>query len=824
MTDSARELPSGAVTFLFSDIEGSTRLLQEVGEERYAVELVEHRRRVRQVARQHRGVEVGTEGDAFFIAFASAADALSAAEAIQAALSGTRIRVRVGVHSGEPLVVDGDYVGLDVHKAARICSAAHGGQVLVSSATRELSGAELRDLGEHRLKDLAASERLYQLGADEFPPLRTLRRTNLPVQPTPLLGRNAELMDLLGLVREHRLVTLSGPGGTGKTRLALELAAEVADSFDDGVWWVPLAGVEDAALVQSTITQVLAARDGLAAHLADKRLLLLLDNLEHLLDAAPMISELLVAAPELRVVCTSRERLGLPAEHEYPLPPLTEAAATELFATRARQVRRDFQVDSAVPEICRRLDCLPLALELSATRVKIMTPMQILDRLERRLSLLTGGLRGLPERQSTMRATIEWSYDLLTEREQRVFRALGVFAGSFDLEAAERIVEAELDDLQSLVDKSLVRMASEGRFFLLETTREYALERLEQAGEYEELRRRHAAWFFALATTAEDRLRSHEQGEWLDRLRDERDNLRAVLAWSLDADRVGGLTLARTLYLPWHMDGQLGELIEWFARALANPGGLPPKVMAASLETFGAALSTAEDYDAAEAALEQSLALWRDLDERGGEGAALNRLGSCYSGRGDVKRAVEAHEHALELFRDLDDRRGLARSLHLLGENLRDLGELDRARSMLEESVAIENALGDLHSAMTSLHSLGDLALDAGQSALASQRYHEALSIAAGQADDRSQAYCLAGLACVAAQRGEEHRAGCLWEAAEAIERRLDHRMLLFERIRYERVIAKVAQSSDFDAGRSSSAAAGPDEVVRRLRDAPRSA
>jgi predicted ATPase len=456
----------------------------ELGDERFGEELVAYRERVREAVAAHGGQVLGGEADRFFVVFAGASDALAAAGAIKAGLAGGDLRARIGVHTGEPLVIDGDYVGLDVHKAARICAAAHAGQVLVSQATRDLASAGLRDLGEHRLKDLTAPERLFQLGEGEFAPLGTLRATNLPVQPGPLLGRHNEVAELLGLVREHRLVTLTGPGGSGKTRLALELAAQLSDDHRDGAWWVSLAAVTEPDLVPATIMQSLGARGELREHLAGKRALLLLDNLEQVLDAAPLIAELLGALPELRVIATSRERLAVSFEQEYPVPPLDEAAAEELFVSRARQLKPDFGPDEAVGEICRRLDRLPLALELAATRIKLMSTTQMLSRLQRRLDLLGKGMRDRPDRQATMRATLGWSYDLLPGGEQALFRRLGVFAGGFELEAAEAVCDAELDDLQSLIDKSLLRQQEQqDRFFLLELTREYALEQLQTAGD-----------------------------------------------------------------------------------------------------------------------------------------------------------------------------------------------------------------------------------------------------------------------------------------------------------------------------------------------------
>src|SRR5947208_4096365 len=421
------ELPTGTVTFLFTDIEGSTRLLQELGDA-YADALAEHRRVLREAFDRHGGVEVDTQGDAFFVAFGRATDALAAAGEGQEALSTGPIRVRIGIHTGEPLATDEGDVGIDVHRAARIAAVGHGRQILVSRSTRELAGVEgLRDLGDHRLKDLTAPERIYQLGEGAFPPLKSLNVTNLPVMANPLVGRDQELLEVQTLFREGstRLVTVMGAGGSGKTRLGLQVAAELADEFPGGVFFVPLAGLQEPELVVLTIMGTLGLRE--ASELHDRKTLLVVDNFEHLLDAAGAISNLLAAAPETCVLVTSRMPLRLDGEHEYPLDPLPDDDASELLAQRARAVRPDFELDTAAVEICRRLACLPLALELAAPRLRSLSATALLQRLDERLPLLTSGRRASPERQRTLRATIEWSYDLLEPELRSPFARLAVF-------------------------------------------------------------------------------------------------------------------------------------------------------------------------------------------------------------------------------------------------------------------------------------------------------------------------------------------------------------------------------------------------------------
>src|SRR5438874_614667 len=494
------ELPSGTVTFLFTDIEGSTRLLAELGAERYADELGEHRRVLREAFERNGGVEVDTQGDAFFVAFPTAPGALEAARDAQAALS---IPVRMGLHTGTPLLTDEGYVGTDVHRAARIAAAGHGRQVLVSAATAALVDDELRDLGEHRLKDLSAPERLWQLGDGEFPRLKTLYRTNLPVVAGELVGRERELDEAGALIRSHRVVTLTGPGGSGKTRLSVHLAANAAEDFPDGVFWVPLQAVRDPTIVEHTIAAAVGAEEGLIAHVGSRQMLILLDNFEQLVEAAPVVASLIASAPHVKVLVTSREPLHVAPEQTYPVDPLRLEDAELLFTARARSVVPDFQGTSEVSEICDRLDRLPLAVELAAARVALLELPELLRRLDQRLPLLASRARDVPARQQTLRATIEWSCELLDPAEQQLFRRIGVFRGSFSLGAAEAICNAELETAESLVVKNLVRRRwGTGRLLMLDTIREYAWEQLEASPEAEEVHRTHAEFFLEVARSA----------------------------------------------------------------------------------------------------------------------------------------------------------------------------------------------------------------------------------------------------------------------------------------------------------------------------------
>ncbi len=561
--------PAGTVTLVFTDIEGSTRLLAELGQEAYREALAAHRRGVREAFGRFGGYEVDYEGDAFFYAFASASDAVAAVGEAHARLDGGPVRIRVGVHTGEPGLDPPKYVGMDVHLAARIMSVGHGGQVLLSRTTRALVDTEVLDLGEHRLKDIDRPVRLYQLGREAFPPLRSLNNTNLPVPASSFLGREAELAEAEQLLAEARLLTVTGTGGTGKTRFAIELASRQLGRFPNGVVWVPLAPISDPALVLETAGHTLGAKDALAEHIGERRMLLVLDNFEQVVEAAAEVGALLTACPSLSVLVTSRELLRVQSEAEYPLAPLQPDEGVGLFCERAR-----LEPSLVIVDLCSRLDQLPLAIELAAARARLLTPEQLLERLSRRLDLLKGG-RDAEPRQQTLRATIAWSHDLLEPEEQALFARLSVFAGGCTLEAAEEVCDADLDALQSLLEKSLIRRTGE-RYWMLETIREYATERLEDAGA--DVLDRHLAWFLALAEEAELDSRTGDRDRWFDRLEADHDNLRAALA---RARAAGGaeleVRLAGALWRFWAARGYVSEgrrrLEESLERSPATPLG-----------------------------------------------------------------------------------------------------------------------------------------------------------------------------------------------------------------------------------------------------------
>lgn len=745
----ARALPDGTVTFLFTDVEGSTRLLQELGDERYAKALAEHRHSLRAAFEARSGVEVDTQGDAFFVAFPTAPGALLAAADARERLVGGPIRVRMGLHTGTPLVTDDGYVGADVHRAARIAACGHGGQILVSSSTASLvDRAALVDLGLHRLKDLSAPERIFQLGEGKFPALKSLYRTNLPVPATPFLGRETELGDVCALLTrdEVRILTLTGAGGSGKTRLALQSAGALAELFPDGVYWVPLAPLRDPQLVLQGAAQAVGADDGLAEHIADGRLLLLLDNFEHLSAAATDAAALLVACPNLRLLVTSREPLHVRGEHEYPVPPLAPREAVDFFTTKARAVKPDFVPDESVPAICSRLDDLPLALELAGARVKALTSAQILERLEHRLPLLTGGARDAPERQRTLRATIDWSYDLLTDDEQRLYARLAVFRGGCTLDAAEQIADADLDTLQSLVDKSLLRH-NEGRYWMLETIREHAAERLDATGEAAELRRRHTNHFVDLAETAYPELTQEwlRGGRaWSDRLEARIDELRAALdelERSGDTQRVLGMAGALTDL--WAARGHAGEGLSRLERALAADHS-PTESRARALEGAAGLAGLYGDTRAIRRWATEALELHRAFDNPYGVASSLHTLGYAALEEADWDEGTRLLEEANELYAKLGGEHELLWGLRTLGFAASESGDLERGREIYEEALTRARALGSRAVEGTLLGALSWLAAKQERAGDALRLLRESLLVKreVGERSDVGEALC----------------------------------------------------------------------------------
>jgi len=755
------DLPTGTVTLLFTDTEGSTRLLQRLGEH-YATVLADCRHLLRSLFQQYHGHEVDTQGDAFFVSFARATDAVAAAAAMQRVLAeyawpeGISVRVRIGLHTGEPKLTADGYIGMDVHHAARIMSAGHGGQILLSPTTHQLveqhlpTDTYLQDLGEHRLKDLQRPSHLFQLSlkglSANFPPLKTLdtHPNNLPIQPTPFIGREKEVAAVTRLLKrlDVRLVTLTGPGGVGKTRLGLHMAAELSDDFADGVFVVALAPVNDPTQVVPAIAQTLAINEAsdrplftlLQAFLKEKQLLLLLDNFEQIGEAAVMLADLLSACPRLKIAVTSRIGLHVRAEHEFAVPPLSvprlkqlpdlkalsHYEAVALFIDRAQATRPDFQVTNAnapaVATICAHLDGLPLAIELAAARIKHFSPQTLLSRLEQGLSILSGGARDLPARQQTLRGAIAWSYDLLPSEEQKLFRHLAVFVDGWSLEAAEAIclargglAEDMLEGMASLVDKSLLRQeeqaAGETRFWMLQTLREFGLEQLARSGELEATRQAHAEYYLRLAEEAQPSLKATEQGKWMARLEQEHENLRAALSWLL-AQAHGGKTqskqqaeqalrLCNALPWFWSIRGYSREGQHFLEKALAVCEGVGASVKARALYTAANLAFLLDDPEQTEKLVSESLHLFRELGDKAGMADALELLGTSAWARGRYTFARPQLEEAATLYQEMGEQWKHGRCLTQLARISTIQSEYEQAQGLLEQSLALYRILGD---------------------------------------------------------------------------------------------------------------------------------
>jgi predicted ATPase len=748
-----RELPSGTVTFLLTDVEGSTRLLHELGTEGYAEALAEHRRVIREACETHGGVEVDTQGDAFFFAFPTAPGALAAASALTETLASGPVQVRIGVHTGTPLLTDEGYVGGDVHRAARIAASGHGGQVLVSSSTASLVEGELRDLGEHRFKDLAAPERVYQLGEGSFPPLKTISNTNLPRPASSFVGRELELGEVLAHIEQGaRLLTLTGPGGSGKTRLALEAASSLVPSYKTGVFWVGLASLRDPALVTETIAQTLGAKDGLAAHIGERELLLLLDNLEQVIESAPKLSSLLRACSNLTLLVTSRELLRVQGEVEYPVPPLAEPEAVALFCERSQ-----LEPSDEVAELCARLDSLPLAVELAAARTKALSPAQILERLSGRLDLLKGG-RDADPRQWTLRTTIEWSFDLLSSEEQQLFARLSVFAGSCTLEAAEAVCDADLDTLQSLVEKSLLRFDS-GRYWMLETIREYAAEQLDESGS-DAMRARHRAYVVALAESSAPLLHDEREAEESKRLELEHANIRAAVADALAREPDDAARILGAVYL-FLISRALAESREWAEATLAMRDHLSTSALAEALAGAGEIARFAGDLDRATELKEELVATAVDIKRPNWKAAILVDLCEIALDRGDYRAAREYAERSAVEGGGARSALGFA-ELALRLDDLRD-AELHGAEALAAFDERSFNGA-------CALEILGETARRAGNANLARERFSRALGSFAALRD-AGAADCLDGLARLSFADGDGDRAAVLSRAAHRLRR-----------------------------------------------------
>jgi predicted ATPase/class 3 adenylate cyclase len=843
--------PAGTLTFLFTDIEGSTRLEQDVGREAYAELRERHRRLLRAAFGSHAGVEQGTQGDSFFVVFGSAREALLAAIEAQRALAaeswpaGGAVQVRMGLHAGEADVAGGSLVGIDINRAARIAATGHGGQIVVSDSVRGLAGASLpdgvslRSLGSHRLKDLRAPESLWQVVAEglaaEFPPLKSIdaRPNNLPTQLTSFVGREAELAEAGRLLAANRLLTLTGPGGTGKTRLSLQVAANAADDYPDGIFFAALETVREPALVATRLLSAVGlpetgtrpAETVLREWLAEKHVLFVLDNLEQVLGAGPIIVDLLRAAPGLNVLATSRAALRVSGEQEYPVPglptppdpsqltaleraqlpeaertldpaTLSTYEAVRLFIARASAVRPGFSVTNenapAVAAICARLHGMPLAIELAAARVKLLSPDAILARLEGQLSLLAAGSRDLPERQQTLRGAIAWSYDILDESCRLLLDRLSVFEGPFELEAAEAIGgppselgQEVLDGLTSLADQSLIRTSEDGgepSFQLLETIREFAAEMLDRRAQQAELRRRHAAWYLDFARRAAAELSGDEQRLWLERFERAHDNIRAVLDRAVvagDAEVAIGLAFATWRF--WQKRGHLYEARRRLdTMAAADWSRREPILRARLMEAVGGVAWWQGDIAAMRPAYEEAVAIWRSMNDPSELANALYNYSFVFTVPEDARgpRTVDADpagvgraalEEALALYRRLGDERGEGNVLWGIG-NMAYFRDSPGAGAT-EFALALEKfrRVGDRTMEAWSLHELGGALLRRGQRDASRDHLRHALRHFYEASDTAGITLVLDDLSSQALADEDPIRAARLWGAARSL-------------------------------------------------------
>lgn len=845
----SRSLPNGTVTFLFTDIEGSTRLWQKQPAE-MSVAHARHNAILKTAVESNHGYVFQVIGDAYCAAFHSAGDALRAAVKAQKDLHGEAwgaavVKVRMGIHTGEAeLQEGGDYRGfLTMSRLQRLMSAAHGGQTLVSLATRELiqndlpNEVSLLDMGARRLKDWNHPEQIFQLLIEglpsEFPPLRALdaARHNLPAQTSSFIGREKEKTEIKKALHAHRFVTLTGSGGTGKTRLSLQAAADLLDQFADGVWFVDLAPLADPSLVPQTILSALEASEpqdksitqALIERVRGKKLLIVLDNCEHLIEpVAKLVETLLSAAPELKILATSREALGVQGEMAWHVPSMSlpddkrpasleELARFEsvrLFAERATLAKPRFQLTddnaSFVAQICSRLDGIPLAIELAAARVRALSVEQIAARLDDRFHLLTGGSRTALPRQQTLRAMIDWSFNLLSEEEQRLLRRLAVFVGGWTLEAAEQVCVREgsgfdvLDLLTHLVDKSLVNMEESAggvRFRMLETTRQYAREMLMVSEETRLFRDQHLNYFLNYAETAQPELRGRRQAEWMSRLETEHDNLRAALEWSQDAQPELGLRIAAALVDFWDTRGHITEARRWLETMLQKTAGSEPsRARVDALLGAAACALRQSDIEESKRRLDEELTLARAIDYKAGLARALTAQGIVFEWfDGDLEKAEQHYGEALELFRGLGDKLAIGQALGPLASIALKRYDFARAESLYRESLALFREAENEREIAGALENLAEVALDRRLYAEAISCAEESVSLYRKLEDKHGVATALRALGIAAHNEGEIEQArsaceqsaekfrelgdrGCLILTLSALARQLQQR------------------------------------------------
>ncbi len=816
------DLPTGTVTLLFTDIEGSTRLLRHLGAADYALLLAEHHRLLRAAIHAHDGFAIKTEGDSFFAVFSRAHDALGAAVRVQRELSqtkwprDTRVAVRMGLHTGEVTLSAGEYVGMDVHRAARIAAAGHGGQILVSETTSDLveadlpDGVALRDLAEHKLKDIELPEHIHQLVVDElqsdFPPLRAqpVRFEILPADTSAFIGREQLVEQARMLLTSSRLLTLTGPGGTGKTRLSLQIARVASPAFGDGVAFIPLAELTDPELVAPTIRQSLrlgeqtgeTALETLGEWLGSKQVLLVLDNFEQIVAAAPQVARLLEDAPSIRIIVTSRTPLRIAGEQELPVPPLSlpipgkrldmasleQSDAVKLFVQRARAVRPDFSLTPdtarAVAEICARLDGLPLAIELAASRIKLLPPQALLARLGNALDLLQTGRADQGDRQRTLRGAIDWSYGLLSDDERALFRRLSVFVGGFGLDAAEAVVRAggplgldTLEGLASLLDHSLLRQDGDGgepRCSMLETIREFGRECLLASSELPASAEAHAAYFTALVAEAEPHLTGGP--EWPDRLEREHGNVRAAIVWLAEHDVQRALTTAGQLWRFWHLRGHLREGEQILSTLLAD-GRAAPSTSGRAKALIGLAgiVYWRTDYPRSQQAYEEALTIARDCGDRALEVEILYSLAYVRAIGRDYRGAERDFEAARHLYEAQGNTLMATWALESIGMIATLAGDHQRAVELLDTSMARFEELGDSFGLRNVLAVEVRALMHVGKLERANALNRRVVRLALDQRDVTSFSATLKDAASLAALAGDLEKAAILTGAAHRV-------------------------------------------------------
>lgn len=860
-----KNLPTGTITYLLTDIEGSTELWEQYPDFMGAA-LVRHDAIFDAAVDRHSGIHVRPrgEGDSRFAVFQDAVDAVAAAVEIQEKLASETwelpkpVQVRIGMHTGVADLRMGDYYGSAVNRSARLRGLGYGGQSLLSLATKELvqddlpEGVALIDLGFHRLKGMSRPENVFQLLIpglqQEFPPVKSLENlpNNLPAQTTQFIGRIEQVAEILKIFNQRnvRLITLTGAGGTGKTRLSQESAAEMLEAFPDGVYFIALAPISDPELVPSSIARTIGVREGgglpplenLKSYLNDKQMLLILDNFEQVMDASSAVSELLLAAPSLKLIVTSRIPLRIRGEQEYPVPPLEVPSrqmdiedialieCVQLFVTLAQAANPRFELDDqntlAVAEICRRLDGLPLAIEIAAARSRMLSPQAMLRRLDDSLKLLIGGPKDLPARQQTLRGAIDWSYDLLEDQDRILFARLGIFVGGFTLQAAESVCNQPaaldvLEGVETLLNNSLVKTVSsvgEPRFEMLQTIREYAIEKLGEIGELEDLRRLHAEYYIHESEEIMFHLYSDDTVEILPLLENEQDNFRAALAWSLEsADRIAaGILIAFRIFWFWYRYGHFHEGRDWCERLLRASAGMgqhplrglilntaafmamwegdlkiavdyayqsldimraleDPEGLSVSLMTTGIVLLNQGEDDAARPLIEESVALSKELGANWPIGTGLVHLANVALGQGDIDSALLYLEEGEQIARQIGDPWQIAFALNNRGEVARVQGQYDKAYQFYLETEALYQLADAKSDHARLIHNLAYIAQHEGDLITAEEKFLESLEKFIELGNKRGIAECLAGLGGLAAAQGDYRHSIPLLAASESL-------------------------------------------------------